>query len=195
MKTNIKYPVSYSQLSSFEFDPEQWYRRYVLKKRDPATPAMEYGKLVGERLASDPDFLPKVPRGDIYEYELNAKLGDVPYIGYIDAYTPHHTLHEYKTSENKKRWTQATVDAHTQLDMYAMLLYLQHKVRPEDLTIALTYIPVRRKGDFTYECYGEPKTFQTKRTLSGIMRYATYVEKLLKTMERYACKKQADALP
>lgn len=182
--------MSYSQFSSWEYDKEQWYTKYILGIQEPANPAMAFGNTIGDTLGTPSSLVPQlavVP--GIKEYEMRANLGKIKLIGFADHYCPkQYILNENKTSQNATRWTQETVDAHTQLDMYALLLFLQDKVKPEHITMRLNYIPVIENQDFTLsltnpvECYH----FNTKRTTEDITRYAAYVQETRKEMWRYA---------
>src|SRR5687768_15465427 len=75
-------PFSWSQLSSFEYDPEQWYRRYWLGEDCRSTAEMEFGKRIGEKLANDPTFLPFIKRHDTSEHPFKVMFGKIPLVGY-----------------------------------------------------------------------------------------------------------------
>lgn len=183
-------PVSYSQLSSWDYDKEKWYNKYIMGIDEPANPAMLFGNTVGDTLGLPHSMVPQlrdVP--GIKEYKMMANLGGITLIGYADHYCPEKkVLNENKTSQNKKRWTKKTVEEHTQLDMYALLLFLQNKTKPDDVIMHLNYIPVIENQDFTLslpdpiECY----TFTTGRTAMDITRYANYIQNTLKEMIEYA---------
>lgn len=183
-----KRPLSHSQLASFEYSPEQWFNTYVLGKRTKATPAMEFGSLVGDSIGTEKSMVPHLRPPGVKEYELRANLDDIFLVGYADHYCPETlTLHENKTSDNPKRWTQAKVDKHPQLDMYALLLYLQDQVTPEDLTMQLNFIPVERGGDMIYRMPEQPiyHGFETRRTTQHIIDYVRYVQDTVKKMKEY----------
>lgn len=187
-KIDKKRPLSWSAISSFEYDPEQWYKRYVLKEDTPPNSAMSFGKVMGERFAAETTFLPQLPRASVYEYELKAKLGKIPLIGFIDSYTPHTNLEEYKTGV--KAWDQKRADSHGQLDMYLLLLYLMHKVPPEQVSCRIHWLPTRETGDFKTE-FSNPDnplvhTFHTKRTMRDILEFGQRINRVYKEMESYA---------
>ena len=182
-------PLSWSQISSFQYNPEQWYSRYILGEREASTPAMEFGKFVGEKLASDSLYLPPIPRGERFEYKLEAKLGEIPLIGYIDSYTPHSTLLEYKT-HGKNGWNQKRVDEHGQITMYCLMLHLIHKIKPKDLKITLVAIKTKENSDFSFSLADTPPiTFETRRSMQDIMQFGNTIKKTLGDMEKFAKQK------
>jgi hypothetical protein len=71
--------------------------------------------------------------------------------------------------------------------MYALMLFLRDKIRPEDLKIFLNFIPVYIGGDFQPRVNpDEYYIFPTKRTTSQCLVFAAWIEKTLKEMECYA---------
>lgn len=183
---DLKRPLSWSAISSFDYDPAQWYRKYVLGQEDPASEAMTFGKVMGEQLASDPSFLPMIPRAKIYEYELRTSLGKIPLIGFIDSYTEHMQLEEYKTGA--KAWTQKRADEHGQIDMYLLMLKLMHGVKPESVACRITWMPTEETGDFKVRFRkGAPiQSFETKRTTIQILRFGQRIQETYKAMQAYA---------
>lgn len=190
MKTfDRKRPLSWSAISSFEYNPEQWYRKYVLGIEEKPNPAMLFGKLVGERIASDPTFLPNLPRLSLYEYEqpdgLRSMFGKIPLLGYIDSYEPHTTLFEYKTGQ--RLWTQKRVDEHGQIDMYLLLLWLKYKIKPTDIAVTLFWMPTQDNSDFNISFINEKKIypFPTTRTLQDILNFGARINRVYKEMDEY----------
>ncbi len=183
-----KRPLSWSAISSFEYDPEQWHRKYVLGQPDPETKEMRFGKEVGERIASDPSFLPALSRRSIFEYEMRCMFGKIPLIGFADSYEPHTDLDEYKTG--KKAWDQKLADTHGQFDMYLLELFLIDKVKPEDVRLRLHWMPTIETGDFRimFRNPHEPEifTFETQRTMKDVLRFGQRITKTYKAMEEYA---------
>lgn len=185
MKRFDERPLSWSALSSWNYDKEQWYKKYVLCREQPASKEMIFGKSIGEQYASDPTFLPYLPRNLVFEYPLFGKLGGLALIGYIDSYTPHTDLIEIKTG--KKEWTQKRVDEHQQFDMYLLLLKIQHKVNPEDVRCRLVWLPTVLTGDFAISLIDTPPViFETKRTTKDILLFGAQVMDIYKQMQRYA---------
>ncbi len=181
-----KRPLSWSAISSFQYDKDQWYRKYILGERQSENAAMTFGKLVGERLAKDPTYLPNVPRGDIYEYELRSSIKKIEMLGFIDSYSPDKKLLlEFKTG---KAWDQEKAQNHGQLRMYALMLYLKEKIKPEDLTIKLVSMETEARGDFsmTFVKNMKPLIFDVKLTTKDVLMFGAEIIKITKQMEEYA---------
>lgn len=209
---DLKRPISWSAMSSFEYSPEQWYQKYVIHgkcrrateteaaicyifeqvfaSRCPqveTSPEMEFGKLVGDRLASDPLYLPHVPRLSHFEYELRkVKFGKIELIGFIDSYEPHTALEEYKTG--KKAWDQKRADEHGQISFYLLCLNLLHRVRPEDVSCTIRWMPTRDNGDFSISFINEKdvKSFPTKRTTRQVLEFGQRINQTYAAMQAYA---------
>lgn len=181
-----KRPLSWSAKSSFDYDPEQWYRKYILNEKQEENAWMRFGKEVGERLANDPNYLPNVPRGSKYEHELRCNISGVPCIGFIDSYTKEVILLEYKTGE--KPWTQQRANNHGQLKFYALMLYLIDGINPKDLTIRLVSMQTKLNADFTVSFVEnmEPKIFDVKLTLIDCLKFGAEILQTVKKMEEYA---------
>ena len=178
-------PISWSQIAQFTFDKDAWYKRYVLGIKEPMSKQVEFGSEIGKRIETDITFLPEIPRQENMEYKLHVNFGDVELIGYADSYANKH-LEEYKTSSSETKWTQKSVDETGQITMYALMLYIQHGILPEDLNIRLHYIPVRENGAFAMEMYGEVKHFTTKRTTNDILKFGAYLKTIIKEMEEFS---------
>lgn len=179
-----KRPLSWSAISSFQYDPEQWYKKYVLNERPPENAAMTFGKIVGERLANDPTYLPEVPRAERFEHELRCKIGGIECIGFIDSYTPGKLLLEYKTG---KPWDAMKAKDHGQLKMYALMLYIIDGVKPEELTIKLVSMETEARGDFsmTFVKNMKPLIFEVKLTTRDVLMFGAKLTKIVKEMEEY----------
>jgi hypothetical protein len=149
---------------------------------------MLFGNVVGDKLGTPNSPVPNLILPGVKEYELSAQLGDIYLVGYCDHYCPlTKVLHENKTSDNPTAWDQARVNEHTQLDMYALMLYLRDKVKPEDITMYLNFIPVERGPDMIYRVPQPPvyKQFKTRRITRDILAYAAYITTTVKEMEAY----------
>jgi len=181
-------PLSWSAISSFKYDPEQWYRKYILGQKEPPSEAMIFGKYVGDRLASDPDFLPEVPRYKVFEQKLTGKVGNIPLLGFLDGFNPEtRAFYEYKTSANTKRWTSKTVQEHGQILMYMYLLYTNYGIAPEKIGCHLVYIPVCENALFNLSLSPDPiQIFGAKHTTLDVLRFANDVKEVYKEMEAYA---------
>jgi len=183
-----KRPLSFSQLSSWEWDKEQWYNSYILGIREPATPGMIAGNKFGDMIGTKEFPIPELQDIGTKEYKLEGNIDDIYMVGYADGYDPYKLiLHENKTSDNLNRWNQKKVNEHGQLTMYLLLLYLSEKVKPEEVTVFLNFIPLERGGDMIYRL-PEPAVyhqFPTKRTGVQLLQYAQYIADTVKAMDEY----------
>ncbi len=185
--------LSWSQISSFEYDPEQWYRNYWMGVRDKPSAEMLFGSKIGKKLEKDPEFLPMIPRSTTMEYKFQAEFNDLILVGYADSFCDDAlTLREYKTGV--KAWDQKRVDTHGQITMYCFMHYLTHKIKPEEITCTLHWMPTKKieHGDFTVEISfvddieNNIMHFETKRTMREILEFGTRIKKTVKLMESYA---------
>ena len=194
--------LSWSAISSFEYDPEQWFKRYVLNEKSRETGAMMFGKEIGEKLASDPKFMPEVPRLPLYEYKLfstlkYSKCGDIRHahipkcyeelslIGYIDAFDlKKKKMLEFKTG---KKWDKDKAENHGQIDLYCAMIYSMHKIRPEELDINLVWMATEETGDFTTQFVKDmqPVVFPVKKTIMDVLNMLARVKRVYKEMEDY----------
>lgn len=200
---------SWSQHSSFNYDPEQWYDKYIthgsctrelcalglaICPANAKSPEMEFGSMVGKKLETDPTFLPQIKRQNIMEHEFKCKYGKIDLIGFADSFCTmtDKKLEEYKTGV--KKWDQKRVDEHGQLTMYSLMHYLITKTRPEEVEISLWWMPTKRteSGDFSVKIeFIEPieeniKSFKTKRTMRDILAFGSEINKTYRKMELYA---------
>lgn len=182
--------VSWSQISSWSYSKDQWALKYLFDRPEEPNQAMIFGNTIGDTLGTTFSAVPKLDpylKGE-KEFKLRVKMNDYSLIGFCDHYCPiEKVLNENKTSQNGTRWTQKTVDEHGQITMYALMLYLQEKVKPEDLKIFLNFIPVKHGNDFQLTV--DPDVFhifETKRTLKQCLMFGSTIGKTLKEMESYA---------
>lgn len=179
---------SWSSFSSFMFDPEQWYKSYILGEK-PTSKEMDFGKEIGKKLETDPTFLPQIPRLSKMEHGWDVVFSGIPLCGYADSFCVHtlKKIKEYKTG--KKVWDQKRVDEHGQLTMYALLNFITNKVKPEDTEFELIWMPTEETGDFQIK-FVEPikdniKAFKTKRTTAQMLQFGAKIKDLYRQMEQY----------
>ncbi len=183
-------PFSWSQLSSFEYNPEQWYRNYFLGERDASSKEMEFGKVfalsIEEGTCEIQELMERLPSKK--EHPFNVVFSGIQLVGYADAFEDmtFDDLGEVKTG--KKAWDQKRADQHGQLTMYALMNYITNKKRPEDVRFRLHWIPTQDNGDFTISFVKPVKvhTFETKRTMSDILTFGNRIKNTIKLMEEYA---------
>jgi len=188
MNRFVKRPLSYSQLSAWEWSKEDWYQTYIKNKPRGKSSAMETGSVIGDSIGTDSSLIPELNPPGVKEYPLYANLGDVYMVGYCDHWCPETLeLNENKTAVNPRKWTQGSVDKHGQLTMYALLLFLKHDIAPEDVTMYLNYIRVIEGQDMRYYLPNpvEFKRFETKRTGEQISEYVKYIEETVDKMDEY----------
>jgi len=192
-------PFSWSQMSSFEYSADQWYRKYYLGETQKVSAEMDFGKDIGEKLATDPSFMPHIPRQKHMEYGVQVKLGDIELVGYFDSFDdlPEggiYPLDEYKTG--KKPWDQKRADSHGQITFYCLLLWLAKKIKPENVLPRIHWMPTeevdqsfkdfmngKRNIEFTKNT--QLLTFVTKRSMSDVLVFASRINKTRKAMEDY----------
>lgn len=184
-------PLSWSAISSFEYDPAQWYDKYIMGKPTAQTEEMKFGSAIGERLAKDPQFMPQVPRYPIFEHKMVALFGKIPLVGFVDSYKEKRGILEYKTG--KRAWDKKRVRDHGQIDMYLLLLWLTEKVPPEKVECALVWLPTVDTGDFKIKLKSEDvHIFKTKRDMGNLIAFGARIQKTWKDMEKYVNLRQLD---
>ena len=187
-------PLSHSFLSSYEYDPNQWYKKYILGEKEPPSKEMEFGSKVGKRIENDSTYLPMIKRLSKMEHAFNVMFDDIKMVGYADSFddVSFKALKEFKTG--KKAWTQKRVDKHKQIDMYLLMNYITNKIKPEDVDVTLVWMPTQDNGDFSIS-FVEPiedniKFFETKRTMTDILNFGVHIKKVVKEMQSYVDKRQ-----
>ena len=184
----IKRPLSYSQLSCWEWSHEDWYQNYIKNKPRGKSAAMEIGNVIGDSIGTDNSLVPGLNPPGQKEYPLTAQLKDIYIVGYCDHWCPDTLeLNENKTAVNTKKWTQGSVDKHGQLTMYCLMLFLRYGIPPEDVKIYLNYIRVIEGADMRYYLPNpvEFKRFETKRTSEDILKYTDYIQRVVTEMHEY----------
>lgn len=180
-----KRPLSWSAISSFEYNPEEWYKRYILGEKGVDTREMEFGKLIADSFQTDKPLVPVILY-KIVELPLSVVFNGMPLVGYIDTYDPKtHNFREFKTG--KKEWDQKRANEHGQLKMYALLLFIMYKVKPENYKIHLDWIPTQDNGDFSIS-FIEPievHSFEVKLTMKDIVVFGAHIKNTYKQMQKY----------
>lgn len=185
----LKRPLSWSSINSFKYDPDEWYEKYINGKRGRDTGPLIFGKNVGERLATEPQFLPGVPRLKEYEHELSVKIGKIQCIGFLDNFDLEaKCFSEFKTG---KLWTQDKANKHGQLDMYAAMIYIKHGIKPEELSISLIWLPTEEQQDFRTDFIKDmkPVIFPIKKTMRDVLSFMAEIQIIHKQMQEYILQK------
>lgn len=187
-KTFQSRPLSWSQLSSFMYDKEQWYKRYILNQQDPPSKEMQFGSKVGKKIETDPTYLPMIERQSKMEHPFNVVFNGIKMVGYADTFcdTTFKKLGEFKTG--KKEWNQKRVNEHGQITMYCLMNYITKKVRPEEMDIYLVWLPTEEVGfdiQFVEPIEKNIKIFKTKRTMSDVLKFGKFIKNTIDEMEKY----------
>lgn len=180
-----KRPLSYSQLASWEWNKEEWYKRYILNEPFSPTPETDAGNRIGDMIGGENCPLGLAGEG-IKEYQLSGEVDGIPLTGFIDIWNDTESrLHENKTSYNKSRWSQRKADEHGQLTMYALMLS-DEGVLPSNIQMFLNFIPLRLVG-VSYELF-EPvkwRQYETRRTQGDVEAYKMYIVDTVRDMHEY----------
>lgn len=175
-----KRPVSWSFISAFEWNKQQWYDKYVLGKTSEKTPELAFGSYVDTRIQEDPNYLPHVIRYDNLQHVMQKKFDGIPLIGITDAFQREPAIiRDYKTG--RKKWDQKRADETGQLSMYCLLLWLTEKVRPEDVDLWIDWLPthyVDKEIAFIEPDHEDliPDSFQTARTMSQVLTFGQRIK-------------------
>lgn len=172
MKTKRRKYLSWSQLSTWEKSPDEYYRKYVLGEKDSSI-YMDFGSKVAEDfelgfsddigISSAMIFIPDFVKR---EYKIRAKCGDIPLLAKLDGFDPKtKRIDEIKTGTAP--WTQKRADEWGQLTFYAYTVYLKYKTLPGALW--LHWAQTKRVGD-EIEMTGYVKSFETKRIMADLIK-------------------------
>ena len=184
--------ISWSSYSSFLWDKEQWYQVYV-KGKKTKSPELEFGKKIADSMSTKKPLAPFTRLAEV-EHEFDEMFGKIRIVGSMDTFLKTRKSDnlpmkaycgEFKTG--KKAWDQKRANEHGQLKMYALLLWLQMKIKPEDQTWCLEWIPTQETGDFKIEFVKPIKVhrFYVKITMIDILRFGSEVKKVHKEMTAY----------
>lgn len=191
-------PLSWSNISSWQYDKEQWAKKYLLLIKDPPSREMIFGSMIGKKLETDPTFLPQLPRQSKMEYAFNVEFSGIKLIGFADTFCDKTFKFLGETKTGKKEWDQKRVDGHGQLTMYCLQNFIQNKIKPDDVDITLSWLPTQELEDFSI-AFVDPieetmKHFKTKRTMEDVLKFAAEIKRIYKEMEAYALSYQQPTL-
>ncbi len=190
-------PLSWSAISSFEWNKQQWYDKYVAGILPEVTPELHFGKKIDEQLQDDPTFLPEIVRYSELQFEMRCKFDKFQLIGIADTYEPPRVyksippknmlakLRDYKTG--RKPWDQKRANETGQLTMYCLLLWQLFKIRPEDVELYIDWMPTHiHEGKIAFIEPVKVKTFKTKRTMQQVLAFGQRIHDTILAMEQYA---------
>lgn len=144
--------LSYSQISCFLRDKEQYYKTYILKEPFVGNEYTKFGNKVGKALElndfsnfSEPEkvILQKVKRLDIFERQTFLKYDDFYIIGYIDSCSNDLSeIIDYKTGGANKEIEYIKND-YNQLIYYALSIKQETGIIPKSASVEF----ITRKGN------------------------------------------------
>lgn len=186
-------PLSWSALSCFEWSQEDWYKRYILNEKTPENEEMKFGKYIGDKIATDPKFMPFVPRLGKHEHELRVMFGKIALVGFMDDFCAVSRKKMYELKTGVKIWNAQRVDEHGQITMYNLMHYVTEKVKPEDMENTLIWLPTKRTENGNFEVkieFVEPidksmKIFKTRRTMADILQMGARINVAVRDMQAY----------
>lgn len=206
---------SWSAISSFEWNKEQWWNKYVLHKnckndrpeqneiafcfvtnsRDPECPVVKktielaFGSMIDERLQNDPEFLPDVVRYPILQHKMKVEYNGIPLIGVADTFRraiQPNTNALRDYKTGRKAWDQKRADDTGQLTMYCLLLWLIEKIRPEEIELYIDWLPTHIvDADITFVEPVAVHTFKTKRTMRDVLKFGQRITDTYAEMIEY----------
>lgn len=183
-------PLSYSSISSFEWNKDKWYRSYILGEQQSSL-EMTFGSMIDKKIENDPTFLPTLPRYSIMQHKMKAMFNGIQIIGTADGMCfDKFLLADFKTG--RIPWDQKRTDETKQLTMYLLLAYITKKVSPEDFKCYIHWLPTKKDdhGNFESEISFRddpvvPITFETKRSMKDILLFGSYIMKTVDEMKSF----------
>ncbi len=183
-----KRPFHWSQMSSFEYDPEQWYQEYYLGIKSKPNRELVFGKMIDDRIQDDPTFIPSLERYPIQQHSMSVMYNGIEVCGTADHFDRKgRRLKDDKTG--KVAWTQQRANETGQLTMYLFLIFISEKIRPEEMRCFIDWLPTVDTGDFTIQFRDNPVkpiSFETKRTMKDLIEFGKRINRTIKEMEKYA---------
>jgi len=179
-------PISHSQLTTFKWSPEKWYKNYVLNEPRESSPELDFGSKIDKKLQKDSKYLPEVKRLTHLQYELKTTVKNIKLIGYPDALDIENPeLIDYKTG--RVSWDQKRADDTLQLTMYLWMIYNILKIPPEKFKCSIIWLPTHiKKGKIALVRPIKPQTFYTKRTMVDILKFGqSIIETRSKMIDYY----------
>ena len=155
-----------------------------------STPSKEmlFGSKIDKQIQDDPTFIPLLVRESELQYKMHFKMKDFTLIGIPDAIClTKKRLRDYKTG--KGEWTHSRAHGTGQLTWYLLMVYMIHKIKPEEFECYIDWLPTMDTTDGQIAFRDDPVvpiTFKTKRTFTEVLSFAAEIVKVRKEMERYA---------
>ncbi len=115
--------LSWSAISCWQSSPERFRREYFENGKKLDTKYLRFGGAIAKLIeeGKHKEILPDLVVYPKPEFEIRCEVAGVPMLAYLDGYDPEKNVFgEYKTG--KIPWTQAKVQKHDQLVVYAAML-------------------------------------------------------------------------
>ncbi len=115
--------LSWSSINCWMTNPERFRREYFEDGQKLDTKYLRFGKGIAKLIeeGKHTELLPDLVVYDKPEFEIRCDVVGVPMLAYLDGYDSERNVFlEYKTG--KHPWTQAKVQKHDQLTLYATML-------------------------------------------------------------------------
>lgn len=181
-----KRPLSWSAMSSFEYDPEQWYQNYYLGNKTPPTPEMMFGSIFAKSCEARKPLAPVTLLSKM-EQPFKVMFGKIPLVGYADTFDHKFKkkIGEYKTGV--KPWDQKRANNHGQIKMYALMNFITSKIKPEHCKFFLEWVPTKQMGNYTIDFVRPIKVhhFDIKVTMADIIKFGQYINSTVENMQRF----------
>lgn len=188
---NINRPFSWSAISSFEWNKEQFWKKYIGKEIMEVTPELEFGSMIDKKIQDEPSFMPELHRFHNMQFKMLCEFNGIPLIGIADTYgepVPRAALADHKTG--RKAWDQKRADETGQLTMYCLMLWQIYKIKPEDIDLYIDWMPTRyldKKIAFTDPI--EVLSFRTKRSMHQVLTFGQRILDTYIQMQDYCHKR------
>jgi hypothetical protein len=144
--------LSYSQISLFKRDKDEYYQNYIIGKKFEGNEYTDFGSKVGEALEKndftsfseqESNILKQVTRLDEFERRVILKYEGFYIVGYVDTNKKDLTrIIDYKTGGLKKEW-QYVKPEYTQLHIYALSIRQETGITPTKASVEF----IRRTGN------------------------------------------------
>ena len=180
MRKKIKTPrpyLSYSQMSLWEKNPDEYKRIYFEGGEGFYNSAMELGSKLSEALEEDiHSDISIVEHGRIFlpayakkEYQLKVETEVCPLLSKLDTFSSRPLkFREYKTG--KVPWTQGKVDKSMQITFYTYVIWRKYKKLPSPIHLDWLCTDPDKN-------YGMIKSFETTRTITDLIKFHVRIKK------------------
>lgn len=185
-------PLSYSAINSWEWSKEQWFETYILGKKQSSA-EMTFGSKVDKKFQSDPKFLPFIPRFQHLQYKMKVVYNKIPLVGIPDNLELKKEKMLFDLKTGVKAWDKKRADETGQLTFYCLLLYIKHKIKPEEFTCGIHWLPTQKSENGNFETVIEfvpdieknYKVITTKRTMTDLLIFCERINRTVWEMQQY----------